>query len=82
MKNKIIFSCFIIVLLVGCHGEIIDWLPPKDSIAPGTVSNVQVENLPGAARITYDLPDDEDLLAVEAVYTINGKSGKVRVGLY
>lgn len=47
----------------------------KDSKAPGQVFNVAVENMPGAALITYSLPSDDDLLYVIAEYT--NKYGKV-----
>jgi len=39
-----------------------------DSIPPGQVSNVDVENVPGGAILTYHLPDDDDLLYVKVVY--------------
>jgi hypothetical protein len=43
-----------------------------DSDAPGPVTNPVVESLPGGAKITYQLPNDRDLLYVQAIYTING----------
>lgn len=42
----------------------------NDGIPPAPISEVQVENLPGAARIAYSLPADEDLLYVQADYEI------------
>lgn len=69
-------------LFFGCTEKIVDWQPSTDSIAPGIVTNVQIENLPGAAKITYSLPDDEDLVAVEAVYTINGKLQRTSASVY
>lgn len=48
----------------------------NDGVAPGPVSNVEVENLPGAATLTYTLPGDTDLLYVKAQYTT--KNGIVR----
>lgn len=38
----------------------------NDGRAPAVVSNVKVENLPGAAKISYTLSEDEDLLYVLA----------------
>lgn len=67
---------------LGCTERIVDWQPGTDSVAPGIVTNVQVENLPGAAKITYSLPDDEDLVSVEAVYTINGKLQRTSASVY
>lgn len=43
----------------------------KDMTKPGVVSNVSVENLDGAAKITYRLPDSKNLLYVLARYSIN-----------
>ena len=68
--------------LVSCEVQTIDWQPGTDSVAPNTVSNVSVENLPGGAKITYDLPDDEDLAFVEAVYTIDGKKRRTSASVY
>jgi hypothetical protein len=46
----------------------------SDSTAPGPVSEVMVTNLPGGAKISYTIPDDEDALLVEAIYKLdNGK---------
>ena len=83
MKNMfvIIWGCILGLFLFGC-GEVIDWQPKTDSVAPGIISNVQVENLPGAAKITYNLPDDDDLVAIEAVYTINGKKHRTSASAY
>lgn len=46
----------------------------QDSIPPGPITNVEVENLPGGALITYTMPSDEDVLYVEATFeSANGK---------
>lgn len=82
MKKLIIliYGCLIGVFL-GCS-DIVDWQPGIDFTPPGTITNVQVENLPGAARITYDLPDDKDLMLVEATYMINGKLQRNSASVY
>lgn len=62
-----------------------DTLSPveKDEIAPEPVANVQVERLPGAAKLTYTLPSDADLLYVKAEYTNkSGRSIQVKVSYY
>lgn len=43
-----------------------------DPSKPGVVTDVQVENLNGAAKITYRLPDSKNLLYVSAQYPIDG----------
>ncbi|MGX5688008.1 DUF4959 domain-containing protein [Arcticibacter tournemirensis] len=42
-----------------------------DTTKPGIVTDVKVENLNGAAQITYKLPDSKNLLYVLARYNIN-----------
>lgn len=45
-----------------------------DSVPPKPVSEVTVTNRSGGAKITYNVPDDEDALLVEAIYKLdNGK---------
>lgn len=45
-----------------------------DKTKPGVVTNVKVQNLNGAANITYDLPNSSNLLYVLAQYNINNKT--------
>lgn len=56
-----------LLLLAGCSK---DKLGPieKDGTAPGVITISQVETLAGAAKITYSLPADPDLLYVQAKY--------------
>lgn len=67
MKNIIIIFT-LILFLYSCNEDPIGQ-QPTDSVAPGMVSNVTVENLNGAAKLTYALPNDKDLLYVKAKYT-------------
>lgn len=53
-----------------------------DSIPPEQVSEVEVENLPGGARISYKVPSDEDALMVEANYTRNDQEVTVKSSIY
>jgi hypothetical protein len=54
-----------------------------DGKAPGAITGVQVENLPGAAKITYEVPDDPDLWYVEADYDIRkNKQAHVKSSSY
>jgi hypothetical protein len=48
----------------------------SDSVPPAAVSEAAVENLAGAAKITYTLPNDADLLYVKAV--VEAQPGKIR----
>lgn len=42
----------------------------KDKVKPGTLSSVTVTNKSGAAKISYKIPSDNDLLYVKAEYEI------------
>jgi hypothetical protein len=66
--KKIIILLVLPILLWQCT-DVKDWHDPEDSIAPGVVSNVRVENINGGATIHYNLPNDNDLLGVKAVFS-------------
>jgi hypothetical protein len=44
--------------------------PFNEDVAPAKVYDIQTESLPGGAKISYTIPDDENLLYVKAVYTL------------
>lgn len=68
MKNAIYYmTALCLMILVGCKEEYRGQYP-IDGIAPQPVSNPVVENLPGKVKITYDLPNETDILYVKAVY--------------
>ncbi|HYH55502.1 MAG TPA: DUF4959 domain-containing protein, partial [Anseongella sp.] len=66
--NKILFGSLFFLLALGACKKDQHKLDPleNDGIPPASISNVEVENLNGAVRITYTLPNDEDLLYVVA----------------
>jgi hypothetical protein len=53
-----------------------------NTAAPDTVKNIRVESIPGGAILTYELPDNVDLLYVKAVYTQNGVERETRASAY
>jgi hypothetical protein len=59
-----------ILLLASCQDAKVVGPIDHAGSAPGTVSNVQVDNMHGAAKITYSLPKSPDLFYVEADYEI------------
>jgi hypothetical protein len=75
MKRIHILFFIAVLIISACKQEVLGPVD-KDSTVPGQVSNVTVENLHGAAKISYQLPDDGDLLYVKALYTT--KQGEVR----
>lgn len=82
-KYYIYISLFLyVILLSNCEEESIGQFP-IDSIPPQPVTNVQVENLPGAVKLTYILPDEEDLLYVKAVYPLSvGGDGESKTSVF
>ena len=76
MKRLIYILCIAVLTVAqACkQSEVVSLV--NDGGAPGPVSNATVENLAGAAKITYTLPADKDVLYVKAIYT--SKQGDVR----
>ncbi|RIJ48040.1 DUF4959 domain-containing protein [Maribellus luteus] len=50
--------------------------------APGKVKITNIENIAGGAIIHYDIPNDEDLLYVKAVYSYNNRKSEARASFY
>jgi hypothetical protein len=56
---------------------------PTDSVPPPPLENVAVEEMPGGAIITYDLPkNDPDILYVKGEYLSQGVKKTVRASTY
>ncbi|HEX6431881.1 MAG TPA: DUF4959 domain-containing protein [Niastella sp.] len=65
------------VVLFSCS-KVSDYkdVASDDKTKPGPVTNVQVKNEAGSAIITYDLPNSENILYVQASYMINDKASR------
>ena len=82
MKQLTVILSILICLGYGCSEEPIGQTP-TDGIAPGILTNVEVESRPGGALIKYDLPDDEDLLCVKAIFQLkNGQMSEEKASVY
>lgn len=68
MKNRFMILSLCATLFFSCQEDSIRPLVVDNGIAPGVVENVMVQNLAGAAKLTYNLPTDDDLLYVEAEF--------------
>lgn len=69
MKRYLFYS--IIALLFFSCQKIERGTPiSADDVAPGKVSNVKVENIPGGATLNYTLPNSKSLLYILAEYSI------------
>lgn len=71
--KKILYFLFLLPFAMWQCTEVKDWQDPKDDVPPGPVSNPQVENMHGGAKISYTVPADADLLGVKAVYSLHAK---------
>ena len=84
MKSYKLYSCLLLTALISsnCKQEIIGQFP-IDNIAPGKVKNVVVENLPGAVNLTYEVPDEDDILYIQAVYDLpTGEKGYSKTSIF
>lgn len=71
-----------VALFAACKEEARE-ISEKNSTPPGVISEARVTNLPGAAKIEYRLPPDQDLLYVKAVYTLSsGRAMEVKSSYY
>lgn len=82
-KIKLFILSIISVLIVtGCKEEVAEPFE-NNTTSPGKVTNVRSESLPGAAKLTYTLPSDQDLLYVKAVYPVkSGGEREVKASYY
>lgn len=82
MKKIYIILALLTGVFYGCSEEEKGQYPVDDT-APGTIKSPEVQNLPGAAIITYTVPNDEDLLYVKVVYTLdNGTQMEQKASVY
>src|SRR5690606_20511583 len=72
------------LLVSACSDKTNVHLPvDADGTPPTAPYDIQSENIPGGAVITYSVPEDPRLLYVEASYRMsNGKTNQVRASFY
>lgn len=69
--RPLIWPAFVLLLwLSACRPDDMRIPLENDGTPPAEVTNLEVENLPGGARLTYSIPADRDLLKVVAEYEI------------
>jgi hypothetical protein len=82
MKTNVFLAAMMIAAFISCddnkkEGAVLNSNPP------GVVTNVRVDNQPGQAEITYQLPTDPDLQYVKAVYKLNsGQTREIKASCY
>ncbi|QNN43708.1 DUF5000 domain-containing lipoprotein [Pedobacter roseus] len=78
--NRLCTLQFLLLLIVACslysckESEGFNEVVSKDMTKPGALTGIKVENLAGAAVISYVLPNSENLLYVQAEYRINSRT--------
>ena len=79
--NKYLIVIVCMMFIYSCseenHGP-----ATNDTVIPGQVSRVRVERLPGAIKLTYDMPDGQNLSYVKAECMINGVVRQVKASSY
>ena len=55
MKNYFLLLVVLVFIAFACKDEPVGQ-QPLDSVPPGAISNVKVQNTPGGAILTYKLP--------------------------
>jgi hypothetical protein len=71
-----------VALLNNCKEETIGQYP-TDGVAPQPVNNVKIENIAGGVKLLYQLPDEDDLLYVQALYDLpSGKNGVTKTSVF
>ncbi|BDD07615.1 hypothetical protein FUAX_00470 [Fulvitalea axinellae] len=71
---SVLFLALAVALASGCSEEDHFIREGSDGSAPASVSELQVESLPGGAKISYKVPADKDLLFVKAKYRVNSQT--------
>jgi len=79
---KKILNFLILCLLVSCSKDYIGQYP-VDKIPPNSVANPVVNNFAGGSEIVYNLPSDDDILYVKALYKLsNGQQAEERASFF
>lgn len=83
MKTSIFPLCVALFFMVSCKEKLEHDPYAPDSENPGPVENVSYEPINGGFAITYDLPDDKDILYVKAEYLNSlGQTATVKTSAY
>ena len=85
MKINRYLTSFLIVglsILISCSEENQRVPIVSDPAVPGQVSNIRVESLPGAVKLTYDMPDDRGIAYIKAECMISGVLREVKASTY
>lgn len=74
--KRIIYCLLAACFFYSCTEEKNYGQYPIETVPPGIVTNITYEALPGAVKLTYDQPADDDLLCVKALYQLDDATWK------
>ncbi|MGQ8338711.1 DUF4959 domain-containing protein [Sunxiuqinia sp. A32] len=69
IRTYLLICTAFLLLVSSCEEEKMHQATSDDTTPPNAPTGVTYKPLYGGARFFYELPDDEDLLSVEAIYT-------------
>lgn len=82
MKTIYYYIILFLLLVSACSEKELKPISGSNG-KPGVVTEVNVENIPGGAILTYKIPESEDLLSIKAVYKLsNGKTYEASASYY
>jgi hypothetical protein len=77
-----LLSAAMILLVSACEKETHEPVNTTGN-KPDVLTHLNITNMPGAAKISYSLPDNKDILYVKAVYNIkSGQRREIRSSYY
>ena len=82
MKIKYISGIMLSLLLFSCTEKQLE--PITGSLGkPGMVTDIKLEPVPGGVKVSYRIPNSEDILGVKGVYTLaDGKEHEATASFY
>lgn len=80
--NKYFILIVCMMFFYSCSEEDNNRPVSDDPTIPDQISNVRAESLPGAVKLTYDLPSSQNLSYVKAECLINGRVREVIASSY
>ena len=69
IKIYLLLVAAVLLVITSCEEEKVHRAVSNDKTPPQPPTGVTYQPLYGGARFFYDVPNDEDLLSIEAVYT-------------
>ncbi len=82
IDKKLIIACLLVTVGFFACSDYVHQPIENTGKAPGPIEITNIENIPGGAVITYDLPGDPDVLYVMAKYTEKGIERNFKASYY